>query len=210
MHYCPHRLTAYDAHPGRDRITTRLDVSLSGVRTTRLLRPRTALPVTCGLACARPQGREDRCSSAVSSAAREGSQKICPADHTSAPTLPRPPPPGPHVVTIAIRPWSQGRVAQHIRYFRISVNRNLELPLLLRGGERMRPGGVDPPGRMSMAPAPKASRDRSGPKARRPEARETRHAVERDETGGPDRDLVRGEGGTIDLPDSPGDLSKDD
>jgi hypothetical protein len=61
-----------------------------------------------------------------------------------------------------------------------------------------------------MAPAPKASRDRSGPKTRKPGARERRDAGDREETGGSDRDLVHGEGGTIDLPDSPGDLSKDD
>ena len=65
-----------------------------------------------------------------------------------------------------------------------------------------------------MAPraAPKTSRDLPGSKPRKDASREMRNAAveDADKTDGGDRDLVHGEGGTIDLPEKPGDLSKDD
>jgi hypothetical protein len=59
---------------------------------------------------------------------------------------------------------------------------------------------------------PKTSRDLPGPKPRKDEERETQQAIveDADETDGKDRDLVHGDGGTIDLPVKPGDMSKDD
>ncbi len=60
--------------------------------------------------------------------------------------------------------------------------------------------------------APQTSRDLPGTKPRHDEARDTGKAVikDADKTEGKDRDLVHGDGGSIDLPVKPGDLSKDD
>jgi hypothetical protein len=59
---------------------------------------------------------------------------------------------------------------------------------------------------------PKTSRDLPGPKPRKEEEREMQNAVveDTDENDAKDRDLVHGEGGTLDLPVKPGDMSKDD
>ena len=56
------------------------------------------------------------------------------------------------------------------------------------------------------------SRNLPGREPRFVKVRDTQEAVVEDagETGDKDRDLVHGEGGTIDLPTRPGDLSKDD
>jgi hypothetical protein len=56
------------------------------------------------------------------------------------------------------------------------------------------------------------SRDLPGPKPRKDEERDTQDARIKDanKTEGSDRDLVHGDGGTIDLPVKPGDMSKDD
>jgi hypothetical protein len=58
----------------------------------------------------------------------------------------------------------------------------------------------------------KTSRDLPGPKPRNDRERDKQAAIieDADRTDGWDRDLVHGEGGTIDLPDEPRDLSKDD
>jgi hypothetical protein len=60
--------------------------------------------------------------------------------------------------------------------------------------------------------APRTSRDLPASKPRKDGARDTEEAIieDADKTDGSDRDLVHGEGGTIDLPVKPGDLSKDD
>ncbi|MDB5577506.1 MAG: hypothetical protein JWR80_2682 [Bradyrhizobium sp.] len=60
--------------------------------------------------------------------------------------------------------------------------------------------------------APTTSRDLPGSKPRKDEARDTGEAIieNADKTDGSDRDLVHGDGGTIDLPVKPGDISKDD
>jgi hypothetical protein len=62
------------------------------------------------------------------------------------------------------------------------------------------------------AMAPKTSRDLPGTKPRKDEERDTQDAIveDADKTDGRDRDLVHGDGGTIDLPVKPGDMSKDD
>lgn len=59
---------------------------------------------------------------------------------------------------------------------------------------------------------PNTSRNLPGAKPRSDEERETKEAIikDADKTDGEDRDLVHGDGGTIDLPVKPGDLSKDD
>jgi hypothetical protein len=59
---------------------------------------------------------------------------------------------------------------------------------------------------------PKSSRDRQGTKPGQDEAREPQEPIIEgaDTTEDPGSDLVRGEGGTIDLPVKPGDMSKDD
>jgi hypothetical protein len=59
---------------------------------------------------------------------------------------------------------------------------------------------------------PKSSPDRQGTKPRKDEAQKTQEAIIEgaDTTEDAGSDLVRGEGGTIDLPVKPGDMSKDD
>jgi hypothetical protein len=49
-------------------------------------------------------------------------------------------------------------------------------------------------------------------KPRKDEERDTQEAIieDADKTEGKDRDLIHGDGGTIDLPVKPGDMSKDD
>lgn len=59
---------------------------------------------------------------------------------------------------------------------------------------------------------PKTSRNLPRPKPRKDKDRDRQEAAIEDagETGDNGRDLVHGDGGTIDLPTKPGDLSKDD
>ncbi|WGD54841.1 hypothetical protein QA641_13520 [Bradyrhizobium sp. CB1650] len=59
---------------------------------------------------------------------------------------------------------------------------------------------------------PKTPQYLPGPKPRHDKRHETQEAIIEDasEKDGGDRDLVHGEGGTIDLPKGPRDLSKDD
>lgn len=56
------------------------------------------------------------------------------------------------------------------------------------------------------------NKPRSSDRPRIDKARETQHVIIEDasETEDRDRDLVHGDGGTIDLPSKPGDLSKDE
>lgn len=58
----------------------------------------------------------------------------------------------------------------------------------------------------------KPSRDLPGPNPRVDKHRDRQDAMIEDagETGDTGRDLAHGDGGTIDLPTKPGDLSKDD
>lgn len=58
----------------------------------------------------------------------------------------------------------------------------------------------------------KTSHNLPGPKPRKDKDRDRQEAVIEDagETEDNSRDLVHGDGGTIDLPTRPGDLSKDD
>ncbi|WFU75354.1 hypothetical protein [Bradyrhizobium sp. CB2312] len=60
--------------------------------------------------------------------------------------------------------------------------------------------------------SPRTSRDLPGPKPRIDEERDTQEAMVEDagETEDNGRDLVHGDGGTIDVPTKPGDVSKDD
>ncbi len=59
---------------------------------------------------------------------------------------------------------------------------------------------------------PTTSRDLPATKPRKDEARDTRRAIieDVDKTDGKDRVLVHGDGGSIDLPVKPGDMSRDD
>ena len=75
---------------------------------------------------------------------------------------------------------------------------------------------------ISRIAAPRTSRDLPGRKPRIDKGRESRESVSADagetqdgetedgETEDLGRDLVHGDGGTIDLPTKPGDLAKDD
>ncbi|MCK1266691.1 MULTISPECIES: hypothetical protein [unclassified Bradyrhizobium] len=65
---------------------------------------------------------------------------------------------------------------------------------------------------MTLNMTPKTSRDLPGQKPRIDGEPDTREAIipDADETEDQNRDLVHGEGGAIDLPTRPGDLSKDD
>jgi hypothetical protein len=58
----------------------------------------------------------------------------------------------------------------------------------------------------------KASRNLPGPKQRKDKERDTQDAriKDADKTDDRDRDLVHGDGGNIDLPVKPGDMSRDD
>jgi hypothetical protein len=58
--------------------------------------------------------------------------------------------------------------------------------------------------------APRTSRDLPGTRPHKDEERDTQVAIinDADKTDGKDRDLVHGDGGTIDLPVKPGDMSK--
>lgn len=60
--------------------------------------------------------------------------------------------------------------------------------------------------------APRTSRDLPGPKPRHDKERGMQDAIieDADKTDGKDRDLVHGDGGTIDLPVKPRDMSRDD
>jgi hypothetical protein len=59
----------------------------------------------------------------------------------------------------------------------------------------------------AVAIRPKSSKDLPRPKPREDTERETREAIvkDADKTDGADRDLVHGDGGTIDLPSKPAD-----
>jgi hypothetical protein len=58
---------------------------------------------------------------------------------------------------------------------------------------------------------PNTSRDLPDTKPHKDEERDTQNAIikDADKTDGKDRDLVHGDGGTIDLPVKPDDISKD-
>lgn len=60
--------------------------------------------------------------------------------------------------------------------------------------------------------SPKPSRDLPAPKRSTDKERDTQEAIVEDagETEDRGRDLVHGDGGTIDVPSKPGDVSKDD
>ena len=59
---------------------------------------------------------------------------------------------------------------------------------------------------------PKSSRDLPGSPQRKDEARDMQQAIieDADKSDGRDRDLEHGEGGTLGLPNKPGDISQDD
>ena len=97
------RMADARARSGR-RITASLDAQTPGVRTTRLLRPRTIWPQHPGLGVHTPDHRPNRCDRAVSYAHRLRLTVARPVLRQIAPALPRPPHPGPHLVTIAKRP----------------------------------------------------------------------------------------------------------
>ncbi|MDA9410326.1 hypothetical protein [Bradyrhizobium sp. CCBAU 45384] len=64
---------------------------------------------------------------------------------------------------------------------------------------------------MTSTAAPRTSRDRPGQKPCIDKERETQEAhIEHAGETDTNRDLAHGEGGTIDLPTRPGDLSQDD
>lgn len=65
---------------------------------------------------------------------------------------------------------------------------------------------------MTARAAPKTSGEQRAAKPRNGTGLQTEDAIveDADNNGGSDRDLVRGEGGTVEIPDSPRDLSKDD
>jgi hypothetical protein len=84
--------------------TASLDARTPGVGTTRLLRPRTAWSQRPVLGVHTPDHRPNRCDRAVSYAHRLGLTVARPVPRQIAPALPRPPHPGPHLVTIAKRP----------------------------------------------------------------------------------------------------------
>jgi hypothetical protein len=61
-------------------------------------------------------------------------------------------------------------------------------------------------------PRPQSSEDLSGPEPRSNTERETQQAIikDADKTDGSDRDLVHGDGGTIELPTKSTDINRDD
>jgi len=102
------RLIGARARSGRFT-TASLDAQTPGVRTTRFCR--TLEPHR---SCARRS-------------TAHGPSPPCNCRRADAPMrrcAPRPPPPGPRIVTIAKRPLSMGRDGANLRYFRISVKKN--------------------------------------------------------------------------------------
>ena len=99
-----------DARVRSDRnITARLDAQTPGVRTTRLLRPRTSSLGIREVACARSRSHAKTLS--APGRMRKSHCSRCPAlQCQSRPTPSRPSLPGLRFVTIAIRPLSQARV----------------------------------------------------------------------------------------------------
>ena len=65
---------------------------------------------------------------------------------------------------------------------------------------------------MTSSLTQKTSRNLPGPGPRKDSERATREAIieDADKTDGDDRDLVHCDGGTLDMPTKPGDLSRDD
>jgi hypothetical protein len=61
-------------------------------------------------------------------------------------------------------------------------------------------------------PRPQSSEDLPGPEPRRDTGRETQQAIikDADKTEGSDRDLIHGDGGTIELPTKSTDFNRDD
>jgi hypothetical protein len=59
---------------------------------------------------------------------------------------------------------------------------------------------------------PKTSRNMPGAEPRKNSERDTQETIieDADKTEDNDRDLVHGDGGTLDMPTKPGDLSRDD
>jgi hypothetical protein len=56
----------------------------------------------------------------------------------------------------------------------------------------------------------KTLRNLPGPVPRKDSEHDTREAIIADQTDDGNRDLVHGDGGTLDMPTKPGDLSRDD
>jgi hypothetical protein len=91
------------ARSGR-HITAGLDAQTPGVRTTRLLRPRTVPPKSSrACVCSPPMSDKPALQRRVVRVAG-GLTVARPVVTPPAPSLPRPPPPGPHVVTVANAP----------------------------------------------------------------------------------------------------------
>jgi hypothetical protein len=105
------QMTDARARSGR-HITAGLDAQTPGVRTTRLLRPRTSSHVASSAGvCSRPKPCEDAVG-AVSSARRWLLTAKAALQPRSRPTPSRPSHPSPQFVTIAIRPLSRARVCR--------------------------------------------------------------------------------------------------
>jgi len=97
--------------PGRAaHITARLDAQTPGVRTTRLLRPRTSSHASSRAGVCSPSRPCEDAVSAVSSARRQLLTAKAALQCHSRPTPSRPSHPSPRFVTIAIRPLSRARM----------------------------------------------------------------------------------------------------
>jgi len=106
-------------------ITAWLDAQTPGVRTTRLLRPRTSPPASPTAGVRSPSGPNGDAVSAVSYRACGCSRDFPPCSLPCAPTPSRPPHPGPRPVTVAKRPLWRAGTARVVRQNRISVNTNI-------------------------------------------------------------------------------------
>jgi hypothetical protein len=91
------------ARSGR-HITAGLDAQTPGVRTTRLLRPRTVPPKSSRARVCSPPMTDKPALQRRVVPRRVRTHGCPPCRHAAAPSPPRPPPPGPHVVTIANAP----------------------------------------------------------------------------------------------------------
>ena len=103
------RITDVRARSGR-HITAGLDAQTPGVRTTRLLRPRTSSHASSRAGVCSPSRPCEDAVSAVSSARRQLLTAKAALQCHSRPTPSRPSHPSPRFVTIAIRPLSRARM----------------------------------------------------------------------------------------------------
>jgi len=138
-------------------ITASLDAQTPGVRTTRLLRPRTANPEASGAGVCSPPMSSLAAVTAPCRTASRATHGCPPCRHAIAPALPRPPHPGPHLVTIAKRPF--GRAGMRSVCHKSEIRKSkIFLPAGVDGGFAVLPNASLSSRHAAIASAAKQSR----------------------------------------------------